>query len=84
MHRTQTRRRVHLYRECSKPPGPDALLAEIEATHHQESALMARRLAAIAALPAHRIGEAEEADPDRGYHLIPGFARTTAEVSGGR
>jgi hypothetical protein len=61
--------------------GPDALIAEIETTHHQESALMARRLAAIAALLWHRIDDALEDDPDPGYSMITGFARTTAEVS---
>ena len=42
---------------------------------------MARRCAAIAALLWCRIEETEEADPDAGYSLITGFARTTAEVS---
>jgi hypothetical protein len=60
---------------------PDALLAEIEASQQQESALMAHRCAAIAALLWCRIGEAEDADPDPGYSMISGFARTTAEVS---
>jgi hypothetical protein len=60
---------------------PDALITEIEASQRQESTLMARRLGAIAALLWHRIGEAEEADPDPGYAMITGFARTTAEVS---
>ncbi len=60
---------------------PDVLIGEIEASHRQESALMAHRCAAIAALLWHRIGEAEDADPDPGYSMITGFARTTAEVS---
>ena len=60
---------------------PDALITEIEASQQQESALMAHRLAAIAALLSQRITEAEEADPDPGYAMITGFARTTAEVS---
>ena len=42
---------------------------------------MAHRLAAIAALLWLRISQAEEADPDPGYTMITGFARTTAEVS---
>ena len=42
---------------------------------------MAHRLAVIAALLSQRIAEAEEADPDPGYAMITGFARTTAEVS---
>jgi hypothetical protein len=60
---------------------PGALITEIEASQQQESALMAHRLAAIAALLSQRIAEAEEADPDPGYAMITGFARTTAEVS---
>jgi hypothetical protein len=60
---------------------PDALIGEIEASQQQESALMARRCAAIAALLWCRMEEAEEADPDPGYAMVTGFARTTAEVS---
>ena len=57
---------------------PDALIGEIEASQQQESALMAHRCAAIAALLCQRIAETEEADPDPGYAMITGFARTTA------
>jgi Domain of unknown function (DUF222) len=60
---------------------PDALITEIEASQQQESELMAHRLAAIAALLSQRTAEAEKADPDPGYSMITGFARTTAEVS---
>ncbi len=60
---------------------PGALITEIEASQQQESALMAHRLAAISALLSQRSAEAEEADPDPGYAMITGFARTTAEVS---
>jgi hypothetical protein len=60
---------------------PDALISEIEASQQHESALMARRCSAIAALLSCRIAEAEDADPDPGYSMITGFARTTAEVS---
>jgi hypothetical protein len=60
---------------------PGALVTEIEASQQQESALMAHRLAAIAALLSQRIAEAEEADPDPGYAMITGLARITAEVS---
>lgn len=59
---------------------PDALLTEIEASQREESTLMARRMAAIADLLAHRTAEAEHADPDPGYSMITGFARTSAEV----
>ena len=61
--------------------GADALVGEIEASVVQESALMARRCAVIAALLVLRTGEAEEVDPDPTYSMITGFARTTAEVS---
>jgi Domain of unknown function (DUF222) len=64
--------------ECATP---DALIGEIEASQRQESALMAHRCAAIAALLWQRMEEAEEADPDPGYAMVTGFARTTAEVS---
>ena len=60
---------------------PDALLAEVEEAHRAESMLMARKLAAIAALLAHRVEEAAQDDPDPGYSMITGFARATAEVS---
>jgi hypothetical protein len=43
--------------------------------------LMARRCAAIAALLAVRTDQAEQEDPDPGWSMITGFARTTAEVS---
>jgi hypothetical protein len=49
---------------------PDALISEIEASQQRESALMAHRLAAIAALLSQRIAEAEDADPDPGYAMI--------------
>jgi Domain of unknown function (DUF222) len=60
---------------------PGDLIVEIEGSHRQESILMAHKLAAIAELLGHRINEAEEDDPDPGYMMITGFARTTAEVS---
>jgi hypothetical protein len=60
---------------------PDVLVGEIEASQRQESALMAHRCAAIAELLAVRTAEAEDVDPDPGWSMITGFARTTAEVS---
>ena len=60
---------------------PDVLVGEIEAMGVQESALMARRCAAIAALLAWRIDEAIDVDAGAGYALVSGFARTAAEVS---
>ena len=60
---------------------PDALVGEIETSVAQESVLMARRCAAIAALLEWRTDEAIEVDDGAGMALITGFARTTAEVS---
>lgn len=64
--------------ERSSPP---YLIATIESTQRQESMNMARQHAAIAALLNHRIADALEDDPDAGYAMVNGFARTTAEVS---
>jgi Domain of unknown function (DUF222) len=61
-------------------PSADVLLGEIESTHREESMLMARRMGSIADLLALRTDEAEAADPDLGYAMITGFARTSAEV----
>jgi hypothetical protein len=61
---------------------PSELVGEIEECNHAESVVIARRMAAIAALLWHRTGEAEDApSADPGYALITGFARTSAEVS---
>ena len=59
----------------------NALVGEIEASQCQESALMAHRCAAIAALLVLRTAEADQVDPDYAWSMITGFARTTAEVS---
>lgn len=61
-------------------PSPDVLLEEIVSAHKEESMLMARRMGAIADLLSVRTDEAENADPDPGYAIITGFARTCAEV----
>jgi hypothetical protein len=76
-----TRHPVGIIEHVFEDVGADALITEIETSQREESAVMARRLAAIAALLGQRIAEAEEADPDPGYAMITGFARTTAEVS---
>ena len=47
------------------PSDPSALLGLIESTHREESTLVARRLAAVAALLRHRVGTAER--PEREY-----------------
>jgi hypothetical protein len=59
---------------------PAALVTEVESTYRQESALMARRMAAVAALLRHRdatLGRSRS----QGFGLIGGFDATTAEVA---
>ena len=59
---------------------PAALVAEVESTYRQESALMARRMAAVAALLRHR-DAALGRSRSQGFGLIGGFEQTTAEVA---
>ncbi|OBF61039.1 HNH nuclease [Mycobacterium sp. 852002-51971_SCH5477799-a] len=61
------------------PADPSSLVGVIESTHRQESTLVARRLAAVAALLRHRVALAEQ--PDREYAEIDGFEQTAAEVA---
>jgi Domain of unknown function (DUF222) len=61
--------------------GPAALVAVVESTHREESALVARRLAAVAALLRHRLAAAERAEAQHGYAVIDGFEQTAAEVA---
>ncbi|MGV0162707.1 HNH endonuclease signature motif containing protein [Mycobacterium colombiense] len=61
------------------PDRPSCLLEVIESTHREESILVARRLAAVAALLRHRVAAAER--PDREYAEIVGFEQTAAEVA---
>ena len=56
------------------------LLTEVEQCRREESAIIHRRMAAIASLLWRRTGEAEGIDGDPGYALITGFARASAEV----
>ena len=58
---------------------PSSLLEVIESTHREESILVARRLAAVAALLRHRVAVAER--PDREYAQIAAFEQTAAEVA---
>jgi Domain of unknown function (DUF222) len=60
---------------------PAALVAAVEATHREESVLVARRLAAVAALLRYRVAAAERAEEQRGYAEIDGFEQTAAEVA---
>ncbi|MCV7164928.1 HNH endonuclease signature motif containing protein [Mycobacterium stomatepiae] len=62
--------------------GPGDLVSVVESTHRQESMLVARRLAAVAALLRHRVAATEQADHQRrGYAVIDGFEQTAAEVA---
>jgi Domain of unknown function (DUF222) len=60
---------------------PSALVAVVESTHREESVLVARRMAAVAALLRHRVAAAERAEHQREYAVIDGFEQTTAEVA---
>jgi hypothetical protein len=60
---------------------PAALVAAVEATHREESVLLARRMAAVAALLRYRVSAAERAEEQRGYAEIDGFEQTAAEVA---
>ena len=59
---------------------PAALVAEIESTHRQESVLIARRMAAVAALLRHRDATLGPSI-SQGFGLIGGFEQTSAEVA---
>lgn len=61
------------------PSDPCSLVGVIESTHREESSLVARRLAAVAALLRHRVATAER--PERDYAEIDGFEQTAAEVA---
>ena len=58
-----------------------SLTAEIESTHRQESMLVARRMAAVAALLRHRVAATELSEFRPGYAAIDGFEQTAAEVA---
>jgi hypothetical protein len=60
---------------------PAALVAVVESTHRQESVLVARRLAAVAALLRHRLAATEQTEAPHGYAVIDGFEQTSAEVA---
>ena len=60
---------------------PTALVVAVESSYRLESVLVARRLAAVAALLRHRVGAAAQAKRERGYAVIDGFEQTTAEVA---
>lgn len=60
---------------------PAALVTAVESTHRQESMLVARRMAAVAALLRHRVAAAERAEAQRGHAAITGFEQTSAEVA---
>ena len=59
---------------------PAELIAVVEDAYGQESRLMARKLAAIAALLWHRLEEYDPG-PDPDYATVSGYQRTSAEVA---
>jgi hypothetical protein len=60
---------------------PAALVELVESSHRDEAVLMARRMAAVAALLRNRLAAAEREEEQRGYALIDGFDQTAAEVA---
>jgi len=60
---------------------PAALVGVVESAHRQESVLVARRMAAVAALLRHRVAATERSEDRRGYAVIDGFEQTAAEVA---
>lgn len=60
---------------------PAALVAMVETTHREESMLIARRMAAVAAMLRHYTAAAERAEDQRGYAEIDGFDQTRAAVA---
>lgn len=60
---------------------PADLIAAIGSTHRQESILVARRMAAVAALLRQRTASAERAERRPGYSDVDGFDQTKAEVA---
>jgi Domain of unknown function (DUF222) len=63
------------------PETSHALVALVESTHRQESVLVARRMAAVAALLRHREAAAERDADQRGYAIIDAYEQTSAEVA---
>ncbi|OBH55079.1 HNH endonuclease signature motif containing protein [Mycobacterium sp. E2479] len=61
------------------PSGPASLVGVIESAHREESRLIARRLAAVAALLRHRVATSER--PERDHAEIDGFEQTAAEIA---
>ncbi len=60
---------------------PAALVSVVAASHQVESTLVARRLAAVAALLRFRVAEAERAESSHDYADLDGYERAAAEVA---
>ncbi len=60
---------------------PSALVTVVAASHRLESMLVARRLAAVAALLEHRVAAATRAESKCGYMEVDGFERASADVA---
>jgi hypothetical protein len=69
----------HMFEEL-EDLDPAALVGVVESVHQQESAFVARRLAAVAALLQHRLAAAAEG-VEQGYAVIDPFQQTAAEVA---
>ena len=61
--------------------GSSEVVDSIRHSMCEESMLMAARMAAVGELLARRIAEVEVEDPDLGYMLVTGYARTSVEVA---
>lgn len=59
---------------------PTALVGVIDSTHRQESAVVARRMAAVATLLGHRIATAAEC-VEQAFAVIDPYVQTAAEVA---
>ncbi len=73
----------HMFDTMAAPTelAPTELVLAIADSQRQESMLIARRMADVAALLAQRTNEVYNEDPDPGYMMVTGFQRTSAEVA---
>ncbi|BBZ37278.1 HNH endonuclease signature motif containing protein [Mycobacterium conspicuum] len=67
--------------ESMRELDPARLVGLVDSTHREESLLVARRLAAVAALLGHRVARAVDLAERGGYAEIDPYQQTTAEVA---
>jgi Domain of unknown function (DUF222) len=65
----------------SRSLDPSALVGVVESVHRQESVLVARRLAAVAALLGYRTAAFERAESRDAHAVVDPFEQTAAEVA---